>query len=133
VNTDNSTVPSIPLHPVVFFAVINLFFLILAVLIFCSSFSKPAGFEIRIPRAIMSENLQNDQTISITAENVLYLNSKVVTLNELKRELTKIDNKAQNISLQVNRRSSMGRVMDVWDLCQALGNSHVHIVTGQEN
>ena len=125
--------PFVPMHPILAVAAINLFLLILLVLIFCSSLAKPAGFEIRMPRAIVSEGLQADQTIRITAENVLYFNNKVFTLNELKKNLAKIDFKYQNIFIRVDRRSSMGRVMDFWDLCRALGDSHVHIVAGQEN
>ena len=130
---DNLAPAAIPVHPILAFAAMNLFLLILLILIFCSSLSKPSGFEIRMPRAVMSEGLQGDQTITITAENVLYFNGKVTTLNELKRDLTKIDFKNQNIFIRIDRRSSMGRVMDVWDLCRALGNSHVHIMAGQEN
>ena len=130
---EDLTSPFIPLHPILAFAAMNLFLLILLILIFCSSLSKPAGFEIRMPRAILSEGLQRDQTIAITAENVLFFNDKVVTLNELKKYLTKIDFKNQNIFIRVDRRSSMGRVVDIWDLCRALGSSHVHIIAAQEN
>ncbi len=119
-----------PLHPILAFAAMNLFLLVLLILIFCSTFSKPAGLEIRIPKALLSEGLQEDQTIAITAENVLYFNGKVVTLNELKKSLIKINFKNQNIFVRVDQHSSMGRVMDVWDLCRALGSSHVHIVSG---
>ncbi len=71
--------------------------------------------------------------IAITAENVFYLNGKVVTLSELKKDLAKIEFSRRNISIRVDRHSSMGRVMDVWDLCRSLGNSHVHIVTDERN
>ncbi len=131
--SDDLQPPFVPLHPILAFAAMNLFLLILLVLIFCSSLSRPAGFEISMPRAVLSEGLQTDQTIAITAENVLYFNGKVVTLNELKKNLVKIDPKNQNILIRVDRHSSMGRIMDVWDLCRALGNSHVHMMAGQEN
>ena len=125
--------PSIPLHPILAFAAMNLFLLILLVLIYCSNFSSPAGFEIRMPRVVSSEGLQGDQLVSITAENVLFFNNKVVTLSELKKAISKIDYKHQNIFIRTDRRSSMGRVLDVWDLCRALGSSHVHITPALEN
>jgi biopolymer transport protein ExbD len=125
--------PSIPLHPVLIFGGMTLFLLILLMLIFCSTFSKPAGFEIRIPRTLESDGLQGDQTITITAENVLFFNGKVVTINELKKDLTRINFKNQNIIIRMDRHSSMGRVIDVWDLCRAVGGSHVHMVASQEN
>ncbi len=131
--TESLALSSIPLHPILAIAAFNLFLLILSVLIFCSSLARPAGFEIRMPRAVVSEGLQNDQTIAVTAENVLYFNNKVVTLNELKKSLAKLDFRHQSIFIRVDRRSSMGRVMDIWDLCRALGSSHVHIIASQDN
>ena len=121
------------LHPILAIAALNLFLLILLMLIFCSSFSKPAGFEIRLPRAVVSEGLQAGLSISITAENVLYFNRKVVTLNELKKDLAKVDFKHQNIFIRVDRRASMSRVIDVWNLSRALGSDHVHIIESVEN
>ncbi|MEI7999027.1 MAG: biopolymer transporter ExbD [Candidatus Omnitrophota bacterium] len=131
--TDDLTSPFLPLHPIVAVAAMNLFLLILLILMFCSSLAKPAGFEIRMPKALVSEGLQGDQNIVVTAENVLYFNNKVVTLTELKKNLVKTDIKHQNIFIRVDRRSSMGRVMDVWDLCRALGGSHVHIMAAGES
>ncbi|MBI3602488.1 MAG: biopolymer transporter ExbD [Candidatus Omnitrophica bacterium] len=130
--TNNLTPAFVPLHPVLAVAAMNLFLLFLLVLIFFSSLAKPSGFEIRMPRAVVSEGLQGAQTITITAENVLYLNGKVIILNELKRDLAKVNFKDQNIFIRADRRSSMGRVMDVWDLCRALGGSRVHILASEE-
>ncbi|MBF0489833.1 MAG: biopolymer transporter ExbD [Candidatus Omnitrophica bacterium] len=127
--TNELTPTSEPFHSMLVVAAINLFLLILLILIFSSSLFSPAGFEILMPRAVLSEGLQRDQAINITAENVLYFNDRVVTLNELKKELVKINYKNQNIFIRIDRRSSMGRVMDVWDLCRDLGSSHVHMVT----
>ncbi len=132
-NTNNFQIIQIPFYPILMAAVFNLFLLILLFLIYCSSFSRPAGFEVFIPSGVESENLQNDQTITITAENIFYLNGKVVTLNELRKNLAKIDYSHRNIFIRVDRHSSMGRVMDVWDLCRAMGNAQVHIVTDQRN
>jgi len=130
---DRLNLPAIPLHPVIAVAAMNLFLLILLVLIFCSTFFKPAGFEIRMPRALQGEGLEGDQTITITAENVLFFNDKAVTINELKKALSKIDFKQQNIFIRMDRRSSMGRVIDVWNLCRALGSAHVHMMADGEN
>ena len=122
-----------PLHPILAVAGLNLILLLGLMLIFCSYFSKPADFEILMPRAVVSEGLQKDHTITITAENVLYFNNKVVTFNDLKKNISKIDFKHQNIYIRIDRRASSGRVMDVWDLCRALGSSHVHVMAAQEN
>jgi biopolymer transport protein ExbD len=127
------TSPLLPLHPVLAIAAFNLILLIFLFLIFCSSLTKPAGFEIRIPRALVSEGLQEGQSIVISAENVLYFNKKAVTFSELKKDLSKVNFQNQNIFIRIDRRSSMGRVIDILELCRSLGSSHVHILTGQED
>ena len=131
--TNTIQITPVPFYSILMVAVFNLFLLIFLFLIYCSSLSRPAGFEVFIPPVIESENLQNDQTVTITAENIFYLNGKVVTLNELRKNLAKIDFSHRNIFIRVDRHSSMGRVMDVWDLCRAMGNAQVHIVTDQRN
>ena len=119
--------------PVLSIAAINLILLLFLLLVFCSPLINPSGFEIRIPRTTIHEGLKANQTINITAENVLYFNNKVVTLNELKKNLSKIDPKDINVFIQVDKRSSMGRMMDVWNLCRNLGSSRVHIIASQNN
>ena len=131
--SDHLILTSRPFHPILVAAAFNFFLLILMFVIYCSSLAKPAGYEILIPRLIEGESLRKDQTIRITAENVFYFNDRVVTLSELKKELIKIDFSRRSIFIRVDRRSQMGRVMDVWDLARAMGNAQVHIVTDQRN
>lgn len=122
---------SSPLHPVLGVAAMNFFLLLLLFLIVSSNFAKPAGFEIRMPLLSKGASLQGDQNIKITAENVLFLNDRVVTINELKKALGKIDFRKQNIFIRIDRRASVGRVLDVWDLCKALGSARVHLVAAE--
>ncbi len=58
---------------------------------------------------------------------------KVDFLARLKKELVKIDFKHQNIFIRMDRRSSMGRVMDVWDLCRALSGAQVRMIAAAED
>ena len=122
-----------PFHPILSVAVFNFFLIVLMFVVYCSYFSKPAGYEIQIPKLGEIDGLRDDQSIRVTAENVFYFNDRVVTLNELKKEISRISLSRRNIFIHVDRRAQMGRVMDVWDLAKALGNSQVHIVTDQKN
>ena len=116
-------------HPVVATAFLNFIFLILVMVVFFSFFATPSGFEIRLPGVANSGMFEKQFTVRITAENVLFFNEKVVTINDLKRALFKIANTANTVVyLQVDRRSSMGRVVDVWDLCKGLGIAQVKII-----
>ena len=52
-----------------------------------------------------------------------------MTLQELRSKLPSLYATGQPILLRADRKASMGRVVEVWDLCRALGISQVHIAT----
>lgn len=66
-------------------------------------------------------------TIRISAENVLFLNDKVVTLNDLKRALLKANITGNTIYVQADNRASMARVADIWEMCKGLGIAQVKV------
>ncbi len=122
-----------PLHPILGIAFLNFIFLFLSMVVFFSFFAVPSGLELRMPTINSGNALaESHVTIRITSENILYFNEHVVTLNDLKRELPKVS-AGKAIYLHVDRRSSMGRVADVWDLCKGLGSAKVRVIASQEN
>lgn len=126
--------PAPPLHPVLGIAFLNFIFVVLLLIVFFSFFAAPAGFEVRMPVLGTSQGFaEGHVTVRITSENVLYFNNKVVTLNELKRALAKVDGAGTGIDVRVDRRASMGRVADVWEMCKGLGIASVRITASQEN
>ncbi len=62
----------------------------------------------------------------------MYLNNKVVTAKELKQELGNPVHKDRPILIKADRRASMGRIVDVWDLCRQLGIERINIATNRE-
>ena len=121
------------LHPALAVAFINFFLLIMVMGGFYSFFASPAGIEVRMPRFLPGATEEQHATVDITAENVLYFNSKVVTLNDLKKVLGGQARTAQVIFIRADRRASLGRVADVWDLCRGLNAGRVHIIAAREN
>ncbi len=121
------------LHPMLGIAFINFIIVMIILIVFFSFFAAPSGFEIRIPSVQHNNAVEETHvTIRITGENVLYFNDKVVTINDLKRMLLKRDSINTVIYVQVDRRASMGRAVDVWDLCKGLGIARIKIVAGQD-
>ena len=117
------------LEPAIGIAFINFLLMLIILLVFFSFFATPSGYEIRMPSPMSDNGLEeNHLTIKITGENVLYFNDKVVTINDLKRALLKMATVGTVIYLHVDRRSSMGRMSDVLDLCKGLGIAKVKIV-----
>ncbi len=120
-----------PLQPMLGIAFVNFVFVIISLLVCFSFFATPSAFEVRLPAEERPGVEESHVSIRITAENVLYFNGKVVTLNDLKRGLVKINPRSTVIYIQVDRRASMGRTVDVWDLCKGLGLAEIKIISSQ--
>jgi len=43
-----------------------------------------------------------------------------------------VSNKHAPVLIKADRRASVGRIVDVWNLCRALGLERVNIATNQE-
>jgi biopolymer transport protein ExbD len=118
------------LSPILIIAFLNILFLFLLMIVFYSFFATPVGYEIRMPSVTTrSMDTSGSLSIRINAENVLYLNEKVVTLNDLKKRMIKINVQDKTIYVQVDTRASMARVADVWEICKGLGAAQVSLST----
>jgi biopolymer transport protein ExbD len=111
---------------------IDMVFQLLIFFMLTSSFIFQTGIKINLPKAITSEVLQEEsKVIVISSENVIYLNDKVVTLKELEKVLRLAVKKNSPLLIKADRRASLGRIVDVWDLCRDVGLSKVNIATNQ--
>jgi biopolymer transport protein ExbD len=112
---------------------IDVIFQLLIFFMLSSSFTLQSGINVKLPRAITSDTVQEkDFVITITSEDVVYLNSKIVTLAELRDFLGKQTAGQRPVLIKSDRRSSMGRIVDVWDICRGLGIERINIATTQE-
>lgn len=121
-----STIDIAPLIDIVFQLLI--FFMLTA------SFIFQPGIKINLPKAVTSEVLhEQNVVITITGENLIYLDNKAVTSNELSKRLSKeIAPSKKPILIKADRHASLGRVVEVWDLCRATGISQVNIATNPQ-
>ena len=98
-----------------------------------SSFTFQSGIHVKLPKAITSDVIEEKNfIITITSENIIYLNNAIITLKELKKELLKDNNKGCPVLIKADRRSYLGRTIDVWDLCRELGIERINIATNQK-
>ncbi|HBG61890.1 MAG: hypothetical protein A2Y03_03110 [Omnitrophica WOR_2 bacterium GWF2_38_59] len=113
---------------------IDVIFQLLVFFMLSSSFTFQSGINVKLPKAVTSDIIKEENLIiTITSENIIYLNSNISTLEELKSELEKIKGKNNPILIKADRRSSVGRIVDVWDLCRNLGIERINIATNQDN
>ena len=122
----SSTIDIAPLIDIVFQMLI--FFML------TSSFIFQPGIKINLPKAVTSEVLhEQNVVVTVTGENLIYLDNKAVTSVELNKKLAKEIGPAKKpILIKADRRASLGRVVEVWDLCRAAGISQVNIATNPE-
>lgn len=121
------------LDPIIIAPFINVSFLLLIFFLLFISMSSQAGISVKLPKAVTSDILQEDNDIiSITSEDIIYLNSKVVTVPELEEFLSHLVMKDRQILVKADRRASMGRVVDIWNLCRKLNIERVSIATSRE-
>lgn len=112
---------------------IDVIFQLLIFFMLSSSFTFQSGIHVKLPKAVTSDVIKKDNfTIAITSENIIYLNGKIISLKELRGNLKKPAQKDILIMIKADRRSSMGRIVDVWDLCRELGVQKINIATNRD-
>lgn len=112
---------------------IDMIFQLLIFFMLTSSFVMQTGIKINLPKAVTSEVVKfKDIEIVVSGENVTYLDGKVVTMQELKVFLKQAAKRQQPILIKSDRRASLGRVVEIWDMCRDLGIAQINIATNQE-
>ena len=103
---------------------IDVVFLLLIFFMLTSSFIFQPGIKINLPKAVTSEVLhEQNVVITVTSGNLIYLNDKAITSKELTRHLKQIAKENKPLLIKADRKASLGRVVEVWDICRASGLS----------
>ena len=112
---------------------IDIVFQLLIFFMLTSSFLMQPGIKVNLPKAITSEAVSSENIeILITNESVTYLNNRVVTMQELKKLFAQAAKRNQSILIRADKRASLGRVVEIWDMARDLGISQINIATNQE-
>jgi len=115
-------------HPILAIAFINFILLIAVLLMSTTIFARPSGVQMDFsvaPTAGMAQSI----VITVTGENVIYINNHVVTLNELRRFLARGGYRRDALMVKADPRASMGRVADILDLCRGISGAIVNVST----
>lgn len=114
-------------RPIVIIAALNIVLILGMLFMATSQMATPAGVVLTLnPPANVSKE-ENQVHVMISSENVIYVDEKVMTLNELRRILAAPRLKGGHIYLRADKRASVGRLMDVFKLCQGIINGQVHV------
>lgn len=113
---------------------ISVFFQLMIFFMLSLSFTSQPGINVKLPKTVTSDIIKEDNMIiSITSENVTYLNGIIINRKELEEELAKPSSKKLLILIKADRRASVGRIVDIWDICRKNGIDRINIATNQEN
>lgn len=112
---------------------IDIIFQLLIFFMLTSSFVMQPSIKINLPKAVTSEAARMQRIeIVLSSENVIYFNGKVVTAKELQAILKQAGQRNQSILIKADKRASLGRVVEVWDMARDSGIAQINIATNQE-
>lgn len=111
---------------------IDVIFLLLIFFMLTSSFIFQPGIKINLPKALTSEVIQRENLIIVvTEEDSLYINKRLINQGELSSRLKVAAKESKPILIKADRKSSLGKVVEVWDLCRTEGIQKINIATTQ--
>lgn len=112
---------------------IDVIFLLLIFFMLTSSFIFQPGIKINLPKALTSEVIQRENLIIIvTGDNSLYINERLISQEELASRLKIAAKESKPILIKSDRGASLGKVVEVWDLCRSQGIQKINIATTQK-
>ena len=125
--------PEHGLTPVDIAPLINMFFLLFIFFMLTLSLLMQPAIKINLPKTVTSKTVKvEDVQIVISADNVIYVDGNVITLPELKTLLKQVAGSGASVLIKSDKRSSLGKQVEIWDMCRDLGVAQINIVTNQE-
>ena len=112
---------------------VDVVFLLLIFFMLTSSFIFQPGIKVNLPKAVTSEALhEKSLVILVTNSDVIYLNDRAITSKELNSRLRIAAKEKKPLLIKADRRASMGKIVEIWDMCRDAGISQINIATTQE-
>jgi len=107
-------------------------FLLLIFFMLSTSFVVQPGIQVRLPKAVTSEiQLKKDLVLTITAENILFLNEQPITLEELGEALQAAfaQRKDRVLIIKADQEVKHGVVVYAMDIAKLNGADRLAIAT----
>ncbi len=112
---------------------IDVVFQLLIFFMLTSSFVSYQGIKVNLPAASSAKSLaQEDIVILVSDDNRLFINNKEVSFKELNATLKNAARSKGHILIKADKKSSWGKVVEIWDLCRNAGITNVNIATSQK-
>ena len=111
---------------------VNVFFLLLIFFIFTSSFIFQPGIRVSLPKALTSEVIQEEGVVlTVTKGDRVYLGDRDISADELASKMRFVGKERGAILIKADSDASLGRVVEIWDMCRREGVTQINIATGK--
>ena len=98
-----------------------------------SNFVLQPGISVKLPKAITSEVISSENlVITLTGQDLLFLNEAPTTLAELVPKIKQAAEDKKTVLLKADTSASLGRVVELWDLCRDAGVPQINIASNQK-
>ena len=112
---------------------IDVVFLLLIFFMLTSTFISQQGIRVNLPSAVSAKPLPGeDLVIFVDAKDRFVINKKAVTLKRLTASIEAAAKARSSILIKADKEASLGRVVEVWDLCRDAGISNINIATARK-
>lgn len=109
---------------------IDVVFLLLIFFMLTSTFISQQGIRVNLPHAVSSKPLsQEDLVIFITDKDELIINDRRVSPKELDSKIKTAAVDKNHILIKADKKASLGKVVEIWDLCRDAGIANINIAT----
>ncbi len=112
---------------------IDVVFQLLIFFMLTSNFVVQSGIKVHLPKAISSEVVRSENlVVTLTGQDLLFLNDQPITINVLTEKIRQAAQENKTLMLKADTNASLGRVVEIWDLCRQLGIPQINIATNQK-
>ena len=120
--------PDINLAPL-----IDVVFLLLIFFMLTSNYVLQPGIRVSLPKAISSEVINSENlVVTVTGQDLIFLNDQPVSIQDLKPQIRQAAQDSKTVLLKADTGSSLGRVVEIWDMCRDMGVPQINIATNQK-
>jgi biopolymer transport protein ExbD len=109
---------------------IDVVFQLLIFFMLTSNFVVQSGIKVHLPRAISSEVIRSENlVVTLTGQDLLFLDDQPTPINVLTEKIRQAAQENKTLMLNADTNASLGRVVEIWDLCRQMGIPQINIAT----
>ncbi len=112
---------------------IDVVFLLLIFFMLTSNFISQQGIRVNLPSAVSSRPLSREElVIFINDKDRLLINGKSTSVKALNSKIKKVAKEKSPILIKADKKASLGKVVEIWDLCRDAGITNINIATARK-